>query len=65
MTSEVRFGSIAPQMKTHPYPEVTIDAPLWMRKAYKAATGKTMEQRYREKVEELMVNILQKLFTQQ
>ena len=45
-------------MKTHPYPEVTINAPKWMRNNYRRITGKTIDERYKEKVEELMVEII-------
>ena len=47
-------------MITDPYPEVTIDAPQWMRCAYLKVTGKTIDERYKEKMEQLMVEIIQK-----
>ena len=43
---------------TNPYPEVTIEAPKWMRDRYFQITGKTMDERYREKLDELMAKII-------
>jgi len=49
-------------MITNPYPEITIDAPMWMRRIYQESTGKTIDERYKEKVDELLVKIIKELW---
>jgi hypothetical protein len=45
-------------MITYPFPEITIDAPIWMRDLYKRETGKTLDERYIEMTDECLLRIL-------
>lgn len=42
-------------------PFVTITAPQWLRNEFQREYGKTMEERYREKLDEVMVGIFKKI----